>query len=280
MDNTKSTLYNITSSSVDFLSAEQEHKLIIEYQSTKDKKILETLILCNIKFAIKYAMQYIKHLPYNIEYDDIVSCSYIALIDAVNAYKPDKYKNKLITYASFHIKKKINELCTEMSLLSESRATSAVRVQFNRFMEQERQKEDKDINIDDLIERFINENPVSRERMVYIVRNRESLSLDRIMFDDDSEDSITFADTLQSEETNPEEKALENDIKELIHTCLLHLTKQEQQVIRLRYGLDDGICRTLAECSKILGITKQRCAQIEKIALKKLKPMLAKKIMR
>jgi RNA polymerase sigma factor (sigma-70 family) len=223
-------------------------------------------------------MRYIKFLPYNIEYDDIVACSYMALIDAVSTYNTNKYKNKLITYASFHIKKKINEFCVNVSLLSETRATSSARIKFNRFMDQEKQKEDKDINIDELIERFINENPVSRETMVYIVRNREPLSLDKIMLDD-AEDGFTFTDILRSTNTNPEEKAIENDIKEIIQNCLLHLTDQEQQVIKLRYGLDDGICRTLTECSKILGITKQRCAQIEKSALEKLKPMLAEEIM-
>jgi len=278
MDNPKSTLYNITSVKVDYLDAEEEHRLIVEYQNTKNKKALETLIRCNIKFAIKYALRYIKFLPYNVEYDDIVSCSYMALIDAVSTYNTNKYKNKLITYASFHIKKKINEFCVNVSLLSETRATSSARIKFNRFMDQEKQKEDKDINIDELIERFINENPVSRETMVYIVRNREPLSLDKIMLDD-AEDGFTFTDILRSTNTNPEEKAIENDIKEIIQNCLLHLTDQEQQVIKLRYGLDDGICRTLVECSQILGITKQRCAQIEKSALEKLKPMLAEEIM-
>jgi len=279
MDNSKSTLYNITNVKVDYLDAEEEHRLIAEYQSTKDKKILETLIRCNIKFAIKYAMQYIKQLPYNIEYDDIVACSYIALIDAVNTYKTNNYKNKLITYASFHIKKKINEFCAEMSLLSESRATIAVRVKFNKFIEQEKQKEDQDINIDELIERFIDENPVSKNRMIYVVRNREPLSLDRIMLNDDLHDGCTYADLIQSNDENPEEKAIENDLKEVIQNCLLHLTEQEQQVIKLRYGLDDDVRRTLSECSQILGITKQRCAQIEKSAIKKLKPMLADEIM-
>jgi len=279
MDNSKSTLYNITSVKVDYLDAEEEHRLIAEYQRTKNKKALETLIRCNIKFAIKYALRYIKFLPYNVEYDDIVSCSYMALIDAVNTYKTNKYKNKLITYASFHIKKKINEFCVNVPLLSETRATSAVRVKFNKFIEQEKQREDEDIAIDELIERFIDENPVSKETMIYIVRNREPLSLDKIMVDNDSDDGFTFTDILRSTNTNPEEKAIENDIKEIIHTCLLHLTEQEQQVINLRYGLDDGIYRTLTECSQILGITKQRCAQIEKSALEKLKPMIEEEIM-
>ena len=279
MNSSKSTLHNITNVTIDYLNAEQEYSLIVDYKTTKNKKALETLILCNIKFAIKYAMQYIKYLPYNIEYDDVVACSYIALIDAVNTYNPNKYKNKLITYASFHIKKKINEFCVNVSLLSESRATSSVRVKFNKFIEQEKQREDEDIAIDELIERFINENPVSKDTMIYIIRNREPLSLDKIMVDDDTDDGFTFSDIIRSANTNPEEKTIENDIKEIIHNCLLHLTEQEQQIIKLRYGLDNSIYRTLSECSQILGITKQRCAQIEKSALEKLRPMLEKEIL-
>jgi len=278
MENSKRTLHNITSATVDYLNAEQEHKLIVEYQSTKDKKVLETLIRCNIKFAIKYAMRYIKFLPYNIEYDDIVACSYTALIDAVNTYNPSKYKNKLSAYACFHIKKKINELCVDIASLSESRATTAVRIKFNKFMEKEKQKEDEDINIDELIRRFISKNTVSKDTMIYIVRNHESLSLDKIMLDNDLDNGFTYADVIRSENPNPEEKAIENNIKEIIQTCLSFLTEHEQQVIKLRYGLEDGVYRTLVECSKILGITKQRCDQIEKRAIEKLKPMLADKI--
>jgi len=279
MNSSKSTLHNITNVTIDYLNAEQEYSLIVDYKTTKNKKALETLILCNIKFAIKYAMQYIKFLPYSIEYDDIVSCSYIALIDAINAYKPNKYKNKLITYACFHIKKKINEFCVNIASLSETRTTGSIRVKFNKFIEQEKQKEDEDINIDELIERFISQNPVSKDTMIYIVKNREPLSLDKIMIDDDLDGDITYADIIQSYDTNPEEKAIENDIKEIIQNCLLYLTEQEQNVIKLRYGLDDGICRTLTECSQILGITKQRCAQIEKSALSKLKLKLSKLMM-
>jgi len=279
MNSSKSTLHNITNVTIDYLNAEQEYSLIVDYKTTKNKKALETLILCNIKFAIKYAMQYIKFLPYSIEYDDIVACSYVALIDAINAYKPNKYKNKLITYACFHIKKKINEFCVNIASLSETRTTGSIRVKFNKFIEQEKQKEDEDINIDELIERFISQNPVSKDTMIYIVKNREPLSLDKIMIDDDLDGDITYADIIQSYDTNPEEKAIENDIKEIIQNCLLYLTEQEQNVIKLRYGLDDGICRTLTECSQILGITKQRCAQIEKSALSKLKLKLSKLMM-
>jgi len=277
MDNSKSTLYRITNFTADYLTVEQEHQLIIDYQNTKNKKALEILILCNIKFAIKYAMRYIKFLPYNIEYDDIVSCSYTALIDAINTYNPNKYKNKLSTYACFHIKKKINELCVNIPLLSETRATTSARVKFNKFIEQEKQKEVDDISVEQLIERFISQNPISKDTMIYIVRNSEPLSLDKIMFND-SGDDITYTDIIQSNYINPEEKAIENNLKEMIQNCLLSLSEQEQHVIKLRYGFDDGVYRTLKECSLILGTTKQRCAQIEKRALRKIRTMLSKEI--
>ena len=55
------------------------------------------------------------------------------------------------------------------------------------------------------------------------------------------------------------------------------LTLREQKLIRLRYGLDDGKERTLAEVGEILGVTRERIRQIEKRILRKLKSCKAPK---
>jgi RNA polymerase primary sigma factor len=49
------------------------------------------------------------------------------------------------------------------------------------------------------------------------------------------------------------------------------LTEREQQVIRMRYGLDDGRVKTLEEVGKYFDITRERIRQIQKNAIKKLK---------
>ncbi len=53
-----------------------------------------------------------------------------------------------------------------------------------------------------------------------------------------------------------------------------YLSPREQEVLRIRYGLDDGRARTLAETGRMLGVSRERIRQVEKRALQKLKIMM------
>jgi RNA polymerase sigma factor (sigma-70 family) len=53
-------------------------------------------------------------------------------------------------------------------------------------------------------------------------------------------------------------------------TLLAMLTPRQQQVLRLRFGMADGICHSLEETGTILEISKERARQIEKQAMEKL----------
>jgi RNA polymerase primary sigma factor len=55
-----------------------------------------------------------------------------------------------------------------------------------------------------------------------------------------------------------------------------YLSPREQEILRMRYGFDDGRPRTLAETGRILSVSRERVRQIEKRALQKLKLMLVK----
>ena len=74
---------------------------------------------------------------------------------------------------------------------------------------------------------------------------------------------------------NPEEfitLQLENEhIAALIEK---HLSQREQEILKIRYGLEDGLHKTLAETGEIIGVSRERIRQIEKRALQKLKLML------
>ena len=60
---------------------------------------------------------------------------------------------------------------------------------------------------------------------------------------------------------------------------LLTLTKREEEVLALRFGLFDGSCHTLEDVGKRFGVTRERIRQIEAKALRKLRhPSRAKKL--
>ena len=68
-----------------------------------------------------------------------------------------------------------------------------------------------------------------------------------------------------------EDIAIQNALRERISEALQTLTVREQQVLKLRFGLDDGEERTLEEVGQIMGVTRERIRQIEAKALRKLK---------
>ena len=68
-----------------------------------------------------------------------------------------------------------------------------------------------------------------------------------------------------------EENADSELLRDRIATALESLKPQEQVVIRLRFGLNDGIPRTLEQCGQCLNVSRERARQIERNAIKKLR---------
>ena len=71
----------------------------------------------------------------------------------------------------------------------------------------------------------------------------------------------------------PQEELVRRELKELMEQLLCRLTERQQQVLRLRFGLDDGVERSLEQTGKELGISKERARQLEHAAMDKLRQM-------
>jgi RNA polymerase primary sigma factor len=86
------------------------------------------------------------------------------------------------------------------------------------------------------------------------------------------EDDSHLGDFIEDQEaTSPAEHAAYELLKEQLESVLDTLTDREENVLRLRFGLDDGRTRTLEEVGKVFGVTRERIRQIEAKALRKLR---------
>ena len=85
------------------------------------------------------------------------------------------------------------------------------------------------------------------------------------------EEDVTLANLLPDvQSAQPYEELVRSELSHTIDTLFAMLTDRQQQVLRLRFGMDDGVCRSLEETGVILGISKERARQVEKQAMEKL----------
>ncbi|MGY8769086.1 MAG: sigma-70 family RNA polymerase sigma factor, partial [Pirellulales bacterium] len=97
---------------------------------------------------------------------------------------------------------------------------------------------------------------------------RHPVSLDRPV--GESED-CSFGDFIEdSHEVTPVKKAANEILRDKIFGLLKTLTYREREIIKLRYGLDDGYTYTLEEVGRIFKVTRERVRQIEAKAVRKL----------
>ena len=86
----------------------------------------------------------------------------------------------------------------------------------------------------------------------------------------DGED-LELEELIPSDDACVEEIVEQNILKESIERVLSTLTPREAQILRLRFGLDDGIEHTLEDVGAVYHVTRERIRQIESKALRKLR---------
>ena len=102
------------------------------------------------------------------------------------------------------------------------------------------------------------------------------LSMEAPVKSDDAE-SDTLGDTLEVDGEEKDESAGQLYLSEDVEGILGTLTYREREVLRLRYGIADGDCKTLEEVGVVFRVTRERIRQIEAKALRKLRqPQRAK----
>ena len=95
----------------------------------------------------------------------------------------------------------------------------------------------------------------------------EICSLDAPAGDDDG----SLAQLLENVQARqPYEELVRQELNHTINALLGLLTERQQQVIRMHYGMEDGICHPLEEIGRLLGVSKERARQIKQQAMDKM----------
>ena len=87
------------------------------------------------------------------------------------------------------------------------------------------------------------------------------------------EDSAISALLEDLQAPQPQEELVRQELRDTMDRLLSMLDERQEQILRLHFGMEDGVCRSLEEIGQTLGVSKERARQIEKQAMDKLKQL-------
>ncbi len=235
----------------------------LEFLEAELDKAKRIMIQANMRLVISIARKYIGR---GMEFMDLIQEGNSGLVKAVDKFD---YKKgfKFGTYASWWIRQAITRALSEQA--KTIRTPMYLNSQYGRVAKASQrlfQKLGRKPSVSELSAKVgISMDKV--EDILSVIPQTVSLSKP-IGDDDDNQMSNLIADPQFSTTSG---KASFVYLQDQVEKVLGTLTEREEEVIRLRFGMSDGLPRTLEEVGLIFDLTRERIRQIEAKALKKLR---------
>lgn len=246
------------------LTAEEE-KIIAEKIEQGDSEAKQKLIQANLKLVVTIAKKTI-HMS-GVPMIDLIQEGNLGLMIAAEKFN-HKLGYRFSTYASWWIKQSMFKAISEQSHCMKIPVyIQETLSKFSKVKYQMEQNTTSQVKNEEVAKKM---NIAPDKIEMFLSAYTKTISIENGLEKSDGKD-LNVADILADNSSliseNAEYQSLKDDIKNVIST----LKEREQEVVKMRYGLDDTERYTLEEIGNIYGVTKECIRQTELRALKKMK---------